>query len=297
MKGYVYILVNPAMPGLLKIGRTENTPEERANSLNTTGVPDRFAVVYSVFSEDCISLEIEIHRRLDARRYARNREFFKMSVEEAIDIFKEFKPLSEETVSTSIEICIYIYKLNGHGHYGDLGLSKIKHPDEWLNTVRQDSRLIELCGDIRIGCLVNEEKTISGESFNTTLPVVEYLRTREFKDTLASYYGAISEFPVVIHPHACLLHANIFRVSELFLNSFPSLVAKSIESDPESKLIHDSQTIRSSLPIQLSFDLFYTHVLLSAELDQLKTEGTRSLYEAESVEKNRKAMLLFKGKV
>lgn len=43
--GHVYILINANMPGLLKIGMTERTPEERARELSAgTGVSSPFIV-------------------------------------------------------------------------------------------------------------------------------------------------------------------------------------------------------------------------------------------------------------
>ncbi len=37
--GHIYILMNPTMPGYLKIGMTTRSPEERARELsNSTGV-------------------------------------------------------------------------------------------------------------------------------------------------------------------------------------------------------------------------------------------------------------------
>jgi len=38
-KGLVYVLTNPAMLGLVKIGQTTNEIKSRMNELNTTGVP------------------------------------------------------------------------------------------------------------------------------------------------------------------------------------------------------------------------------------------------------------------
>ena len=32
--GFVYILINPSLGGLLKIGKTDHTPEERAKELS-----------------------------------------------------------------------------------------------------------------------------------------------------------------------------------------------------------------------------------------------------------------------
>lgn len=41
-KGFVYVLSNPAMPGLVKIGQTTNEITSRMNELNTTSVPSQF---------------------------------------------------------------------------------------------------------------------------------------------------------------------------------------------------------------------------------------------------------------
>ncbi len=43
--GYVYVLMNSSMRGLVKIGKTEREPEERAKELSaSTGVPTPFMV-------------------------------------------------------------------------------------------------------------------------------------------------------------------------------------------------------------------------------------------------------------
>lgn len=42
MKGLVYLLTNPAMPGIVKIGlTTRGDMKQRLNELFTTGVPDQ----------------------------------------------------------------------------------------------------------------------------------------------------------------------------------------------------------------------------------------------------------------
>lgn len=45
--GYVYILSNPSMPGLLKIGMTRFDPTRRVQELSSaTGVPTQFQLIY-----------------------------------------------------------------------------------------------------------------------------------------------------------------------------------------------------------------------------------------------------------
>lgn len=83
-KGYVYILVNKSMPGLIKIGRTKKNPKDRAKELSsTTGVPTPFEVAYALCSFRHESLEKQIHIELANQRTNNNREFFETSVDEA----------------------------------------------------------------------------------------------------------------------------------------------------------------------------------------------------------------------
>lgn len=90
--GFVYLLVNSAMPGLVKIGKTDRDPEARARELSsTTGVPSSFVVVHSVFVINCSELERTIHRKLDYCREHRRREFFRISVSEAIQVIQPLK--------------------------------------------------------------------------------------------------------------------------------------------------------------------------------------------------------------
>lgn len=84
MFGYIYILSNPYMPGVVKIGRTERDPNERISELSSaTGVPAPFVLEYSVSVPDLEMAEKEIHVALSGNRVDDNREFFKVSVEQA----------------------------------------------------------------------------------------------------------------------------------------------------------------------------------------------------------------------
>jgi len=75
-KGYVYILSNQSMPGLVKIGKTTRDVFTRATELFQTGVPTPFDVEHYVASPDCHTLENTMHALFDAARVSGSREFF-----------------------------------------------------------------------------------------------------------------------------------------------------------------------------------------------------------------------------
>lgn len=88
-KGYVYILSNPAMPGIVKVGRTSGDPECRAVQLQSTGVPLPFNVEFSVLSPDCISLEALAHEVMSESRVNGSREFFYLSPSDASKLIND----------------------------------------------------------------------------------------------------------------------------------------------------------------------------------------------------------------
>lgn len=86
MDGHVYILLNASMPGLLKIGITTLTPDERARQLSQeTGIPSQFTVAYSEHVPDCRAAESLIHARLARYRVEHAREFFNLPTRDAIE--------------------------------------------------------------------------------------------------------------------------------------------------------------------------------------------------------------------
>lgn len=85
--GYLYVLVNPTLPGMVKIGRTARSPAERAAELSTaTGVPTPFIVAFEQAFDDCHKAEAYVHEVLSHKghRTSSNREFFNISPTEAI---------------------------------------------------------------------------------------------------------------------------------------------------------------------------------------------------------------------
>jgi hypothetical protein len=88
---WLYVLSNPTMPGYVKIGFTDGTPEKRADQLSkSTGVPLPFKVEWAFHCYNAELLEKEVHRHLDGQRIAGNREFFDLEVNEAKEIITKF---------------------------------------------------------------------------------------------------------------------------------------------------------------------------------------------------------------
>lgn len=84
MAGFVYILSNPGMPGLIKIGMTTSSVAERVRQLDGTGVPGHFVVEAYFASERPRDHERQIHQQLRNVRIE-GKEFFRTSPEIAIN--------------------------------------------------------------------------------------------------------------------------------------------------------------------------------------------------------------------
>lgn len=84
-KGYIYILRNSAHPvNMFKIGLTTRTVEIRAKELSGTSSPDRFLIAHQELACDCYLAESIIHKKLEAYRSNKRREFFEIDFEVAI---------------------------------------------------------------------------------------------------------------------------------------------------------------------------------------------------------------------
>jgi hypothetical protein len=93
--GIIYILSNPAMPGLVKLGKTTNLPA-RLKQLYSTGVPVPFHCVFAKRVDNYHQVERKLHAGLRSHRENENREFFRIAEEEVIN-FLELIPGEEVT--------------------------------------------------------------------------------------------------------------------------------------------------------------------------------------------------------
>jgi hypothetical protein len=81
---WVYILSNPALPNMLKIGYTKNDPYTRAKQISaSTGVALPYKVEWAFQCFNGEQLEQEIHEELASYRVNQQREFFDIPLAEA----------------------------------------------------------------------------------------------------------------------------------------------------------------------------------------------------------------------
>ena len=85
ISGYVYILSNPGMPSLLKIGQTSGSIQRRADQLSAaTGVPNPFVIEAYFVSQTPKIDEKSLHDAMSAQRRP-GREFFEVSLKDALE--------------------------------------------------------------------------------------------------------------------------------------------------------------------------------------------------------------------
>lgn len=88
----VYVLTNPAMPGLVKIGKTTQLEvEDRMKQLFSTGVPVPFDCAFACQVRDATEVEKALHFAFGNTRINPNREFFKIEAERVVAVLKLLK--------------------------------------------------------------------------------------------------------------------------------------------------------------------------------------------------------------
>jgi hypothetical protein len=106
MAEIVYVLTNEAMQGMVKVGRTTTSVEQRIKELDNTSLPLPFQCFYAAEVNDSAMVEGRLHRIFSDKRIRSNREFFRIDanqVREAIMLaeLKEVTPKSDVFLDAS----------------------------------------------------------------------------------------------------------------------------------------------------------------------------------------------------
>ena len=82
MKGWVYVISNKAMPGLVKVGFSMKAPQLRASELNHTGAPHAYDVEYECLIDNPRTIEQLTHQHLRPQR--EGKEWFRCPAAKAV---------------------------------------------------------------------------------------------------------------------------------------------------------------------------------------------------------------------
>lgn len=87
MKGWVYVISNKAMDGIIKVGHSTKDPELRAQELNHTGSPHPYVVEYEMLIEEPYRVEQAVHKVL--YQFLEGKEWFRCTPEQAVAAIKQ----------------------------------------------------------------------------------------------------------------------------------------------------------------------------------------------------------------
>lgn len=104
MDEIIYILINEAMLGYVKIGKTNNLEQRRLSLSRPSGVPLPFEVYYASEVEDAQKDEQWLHSVFADRRVRDEREFFKIDPERIVAALKriEKKDITPKSLQQSL---------------------------------------------------------------------------------------------------------------------------------------------------------------------------------------------------
>lgn len=91
MSEIIYILTNEAMPGYVKVGRTNNLEQRRLSLSRPSGVPLPFEVYYASEVDDAQKDEQWLYSVFADRRVRDEREFFKIDPERIVAALKRIE--------------------------------------------------------------------------------------------------------------------------------------------------------------------------------------------------------------
>lgn len=168
----VYILTNEAMPGYIKIGRTETSVSQRMSELDKTSVPLPFQCFYAARVEDYAKVERALHTAFGDARVRPSREFFKLDAYRAKVVLEllaieDVTPVDDESMDQegrdALEIAIRKGSRFDFSEYGipvgavlhhaqDSEITCVVEDDQTVNYRGQSMSLSRAAGQANLDC-------------------------------------------------------------------------------------------------------------------------------------------------
>jgi hypothetical protein len=148
----VYILTNQSMPGLIKIGKTENNVSQRMSELSNTSVPLPFECYYAARVEDNAAVEKSFHKAFEDFRVNPSREFFKMDPYKAKIILQllakeDVTPKDNPAIDIETEKALDKVSKSGKFNFKSFGIPF--------------GATLHYVSDPLVTCTVNDERTVN----------------------------------------------------------------------------------------------------------------------------------------
>jgi hypothetical protein len=179
MQQTVYILTNEAMPGLVKIGFTEGSVQNRISNLSSaTGVPLPYECYYAAEVDDMKRVESLLHQLFSEHRINPKREFFRLDPEKvvlalSIGRFKDVTPselIADEEEKAALE--------KAKARRAPLSLEAIGvHPGAVLTFSRDENRTTTVAAGNKV--------ILDGEMMSLSAAALKLLRDLGYKTPTA----------------------------------------------------------------------------------------------------------------
>lgn len=187
---YVYILVNEAMPGLIKIGRTTTSVKQRISELNSpAGIPLPFTCYYAARVDDSQKVERKLHEAFGDHRVRDKREFFRLSPHRA-QAALELAALEDATPKEEI-----IDEFPEDAEQGLIRETKRRILPTFSQYKIPVGSVLQLTKDSQITAVVDGERTVSfnGESVALSAAALSALKSMGY-DWKSAHGAAYWEF-------------------------------------------------------------------------------------------------------
>lgn len=162
--GIIYVLTNPAMPGLVKIGKTSReTVDLRLNELYSTGVPVPFECAFAGRVGDYSKVEKAFHTAFGPYRINEKREFFQIEPEQAIALLEL---MVEENVTPELQE--HAEKVDENSREGVRKL-KSRRPASNFHDMGMPTGSVLMFQDGVNQCVVNSSKKVEFEGEQLSL--------------------------------------------------------------------------------------------------------------------------------
>lgn len=182
MPNIIYILTNEAMPGLVKIGYTQELVQRMRELSTPSGVPLPFECHYAAEVPDHVRVERLLHQLFSEHRVNPKREFFRIPPEKAvlalqIGGFADVTPGDDLDGAEDAVEKAAMERVRARRERINLAAIGIK-PGHVLTFSRDDNRVVEVVAENKV--------RMNGQELSLSRAAIKVLNERGFHTTHAS---------------------------------------------------------------------------------------------------------------